>query len=374
MSFNEAVRGTREKLIDAVRIRMRSDTPVAFCMSGGVDSNSLIGIAKRVLNYDVNGFTILNTDNRYEEQDMVDTSVRELGIINHGLPISSENFLDNLRSIVCYQNAPVATISFYLYWLLQRQISKHGYRVSISGTAADELFSGYFDHQLFYMYDVRNDPVQLGRSVANWQRDVAPIVRNPYLQDPYVFINDPFLRKHPYLKNDVYSSYLKQPWHEPFEEKLFRDGLLQNRMVNEIFHETTPVFMHQDDLNAMYHSIENRSPFLDRRLFEFAHSIPTKHLIRDGAAKAVLREAMRGIVPNSILDNKRKVGFNGPIKQMLNLQDPSVYEFLFDDSPIWDIVQKEPILKMVQGGNTANSDSKFIFSFISSKIFLEEFS
>ncbi len=79
MSYEEAVKGTRERLIRSVELRLRADVPLAFCMSGGVDSNSLISIAKRVFNYDVHGFTIVNTDARYEEQDMVDMRGKRAG-------------------------------------------------------------------------------------------------------------------------------------------------------------------------------------------------------------------------------------------------------------------------------------------------------
>lgn len=374
MSFDEAVKRTRELLIESVRIRLRSDVPIAFCMSGGIDSNSLISIARRVLGYDVAGFTILNTDSRYEEQDMIDIGVRELGIQHHAQPVSADNFLEKLKSLVAYHDAPVLTISFYLNWLLQEQIAEQGYKISISGTAADEIFSGYFDHHLLYMHDIRNEKDLLALSIDNWRRDIAPIVRNPFLQDPYAFINKPFERGNAYLGHEKYSSFLTRPWQEPFGEVYFRDGLLQNRMMNEIFHETTPVTMHDEDLNAMYYSVENRSPFLDRNLFEFAHSIPARHLVRDGKAKIILREAMRGIVPDAILDNKRKVGFNAPIDALLAAEGNNMNDYLLQDSPIWEIVKREPIQEMIYNTGLPNSDSKFLFSFLSAKMFMEEFS
>ncbi len=373
MSFEQATARTRELFIRSMELRLRADVPLAFCLSGGIDSNSLISIARRELDYDVHGFTILNKDSRYEEQDMIDVAVNELGVKHHGEPISTDNFLGNLKELVRYQDAPVATISFYLNWLLQEKIAAHKYRISVSGTAADEIFSGYFDHQLFYMHDIKDDPEHLKLSIENWKRDVGPIVRNPLLQDPYAFIERPFERGHAYLGCEKYSSYLVQPWSEPFEEIYYRDGLLQNRMMNEIFHEVTPVVMHQEDLNAMYHSIENRSPFLDRDLFEFAHSIPAKHLVKDGKAKMVLREAMRGIVPDPILDNKRKVGFNAPIHDLLDVDNQEVREEVLKDSPIWDVVRKEPIKEMIENKDSPNSDSKFIFSFLGCKIFLEDY-
>ena len=124
----------------------------------------------------------------------------------------------------------------------------------------------------------------------------------------------------------------------------------------------------------MYFSIENRSPFLDTNLFEFCHSIPVKHLIKDGKAKAVLRESMRGIAPDHILNNKRKVGFNAPILELLNLEDASTEKQLFSDSPIYELVDIKAIKSLLRKKVLPNSDSKFIFSFLSSKIFLEKFS
>ena len=92
------------------------------------------------------------------------------------------------------------------------------------------------------------------------------------------------------------------PWQEAFAEENYSRVPLRNRMNNELFHESVPPILHDDDLNAMYYSIENRSPFLDRRLFEACQRIPTRHLVKDGRAKAVLREAVRGLAPDAVVD------------------------------------------------------------------------
>ena len=78
LSYDDAVDATREAVLASVKLRLRADVPLAFCMSGGIDSNALIATAKRKLNYDVHGFTIVNSDARYEEQDMVQASVQGL--------------------------------------------------------------------------------------------------------------------------------------------------------------------------------------------------------------------------------------------------------------------------------------------------------
>lgn len=373
MSYEDAVKGARERLLRSVELRLRADVPLAFCMSGGVDSNSLISIAKRELGYDVHGFTIVNTDKRYEEQDLVNLVRDELKIKHTSIGLNSQNFLGRLRRLVKYHDAPVYTVSYYVHWLLQKEMANQNYKISISGTAADELHSGYFDHQSFYLYDMHRDGINFEESVANWQREIGPIVRNPFLQDPKVFIKNPFERRHIYLDAEIFKDFLVKDWYEPFFEKMYRyDSVLKNRMLNEIFHEATPLILHEDDMNAMYYSIENRSPFLDRDLFEFCNSIPTKYLIQGGAAKSVLRESMRGIVPNAVLDSKKKVGFNAPINDLLNLEDEVTRNELLADSPIFEHVKYDMIEDLINTRNAPNSKSKFLFSFLSCKMFLEE--
>jgi asparagine synthase (glutamine-hydrolysing) len=374
MSWEQAVEGTRQALIQAVKLRLRADVPLAFCMSGGIDSNALISIAKNVFHYDVHGFTIVNTDERYAEWDLVELAVREQKLRHTAIPIRTQGFLPGLRELVRYHDAPVYTITYYAHWLLMESIARHGYRISVSGTGADELFTGYYDHHNAYLYEVRHDPELFAQSLANWRRHIGRIVRNPLLQNPCCFIDNPEQREHIYLNNHRFASFLRGDYQpEPFREEPYARGLLRRRMLNELFHESVPVILHEDDLNAMYYSIENRSPYLDRHLMEFAYRIPTRHLIRQGRAKAVLREAMRGIVPDPILDNPRKVGFNAPIFDFLDVRDPQVRAYLLDDSPIYRHLRRESIQALLDKPSLPNSESKFLFYFLGCKMFLEEF-
>jgi asparagine synthase (glutamine-hydrolysing) len=251
-------------------------------------------------------------------------------------------------------------------------IAAEGYKVTISGTGADELFTGYYDHHNLYLYEMRQDPARHAAALADWRTHQAGIVRNPFLQDPDLYLKDPTVRDHIYLKSDVFAAWLHEPWHEPFVEVDYGCGLLRNRMLNELFAEAVPVILHEDDLNAMSFSMENRSPFLDRRLFETAYRVPVRHLVQDGRAKAVLRDAMRGIVPDAVLDSRRKIGFNAPILDLLDARDPAVRAALLDDSPIFDLVRKDKIEALLDAPDLENSASKALFSFVNMKMFLEE--
>lgn len=372
MTYADAVARVRDGLVRAVELRLRADVPLAFCMSGGVDSNSLIGIAKNAFDYDVHGFTIMTADARYDESDVLTHAVKELGIRHTEIPVETTGFLGKLRRLVRHHDAPVHTITYFAHWLLMESVAAHGYRIAVSGTGADELFTGYYDHHLAYLAEVRGDAELHARSLAAWEALIRPLVRNPYLRDPELFARDPAFRDHIYLDAADFAAYLRRPWREPFEERCFTPALLRNRMLNELFHETVPAILHEDDLNAMSFSIENRSPFLDRSLFELAYSVPVRHLVRGGRAKAVLRDAVRGLVPDRVLDNPRKVGFNAPIYGFLDVADGDVRAQLLDRSPIFDLVHRERIETLLRKPDLPNSESKFLFYFLNAKLFLEE--
>jgi asparagine synthase (glutamine-hydrolysing) len=374
MSRDEAVVLVRESLMEAVGMRLRSDTPLAFCLSGGVDSNSLLAIASRIHGFDAHCFTIVNTDSRYEEAEMVNRTVTELGVRHTSIPLEKKGFLSRLRDLVMAHDAPVATLTFYLHSLLMRSMADDGYRVVISGTGADELFTGYYDHHLAFFREVRGDEKLHQMALEGWLKRVAPVITNPHLRDPGLFVNNPGFRDHLGGDNPEISSLLCQEWDEAFAEEDYCSDLLRNRMLNELRHETVPLYLHEEDLNAMAVSVENRAPFLDRRLCELCYTIPTRFMIKDGFAKSILRDAMRGIVPDPIVDNPRKVGFNAPILDLLDVEDEAVKAELLADSPLFEIIDRAALAKMLAPAALPNSASKLLFSLVSVKFFLEKFS
>lgn len=373
MTFARAVDETRERMIETVRLHLRGDVPIAFCMSGGVDSNSLIAIAKKVLGYDVHGFTIQLNDERYDERSAVENAVGALGLRHSTVSVSPSGALEGLTELVRQHDAPVYTISYYLHSRLMERMAAAGFKISISGTGADELFSGYYDHYLMHLQAVHGTSHH-DEALADWNRYVRPVVRNPYLSDPDRFVRDPDFRDHIFLRNDDFRQALRVPFTEGFTETRYTDSLMRNRMMNEMFHEGVPVILHEDDLNAMHCSIENRSPYLSRSLFDFCYGIPDQLLIRDGYNKAILRAAMRGIVPDAIIDQRRKYGFNGPTTAFIDVNNAKTRDELLKDSPIFDLLHRQAIVDLFDRGDLMNSDSKFLFYFVNAKIFLEQWS
>lgn len=372
MTLDEAVAATRTELLRAVEMRLRADVPLAFCMSGGVDSNSLISIAKRIFDYDVRCFTIVNTDERYAEQRFIDATVRELGLDHTPIALRKDGFLQGMRELTRYHDAPLFTITWYVHWLLIKSVAEHGFKIVLTGSGADELFSGYYDHHLFYLHAVSQQPELYGPALDNWRTHILPVLRNPLFRDVDGFLANPGQRGYLWAAGADNAKLLTRPYAEDFPEHAFCADHLRNRMLNELFRESVPVILHEDDLNAMYYSLENRSPFLDTGLCEHTLRIPSKHLVRDGCAKAVLRESMRGIVPDAVLDNRTKTGFNAPLPDLLDPADPATRAELLADSPIFDVVRKGAIKDILNTPDGRGAEHPFLFNFISAKFFAEE--
>jgi asparagine synthase (glutamine-hydrolysing) len=373
MTLAEAVEGTRERLLQSMRLRIRSDVPLAFCLSGGVDSSALVSIAAKSLGCRIETFSIIDEDERYNEEDNILATVRDVGCAHQLLRIPQQDVIARLRDLVAYHDAPVATITFYVHSLISEAVHRSGYRVAFSGTSADELFTGYYDHFLLHLHAVRGEP-DYASYLRDWETHIATFVRNPILRDADLYTKDPGFRAHVFDGSEELAGYLLDPFPPRFSEAEFTGDLLRNRMLNELFHEATPVILHEDDLNSMRYSIENRSPYLDTALFDFACSIPARHLIRNGFGKYVLREAVAGILNDAVRLDRRKKGFNASINSMVDFRDPAVRDYLLDPAAtIFELVNRERIASLFELYPVPNHLSKFLFSFINARIFLEEF-
>lgn len=371
ISMNDAIDGARHFLLESVRIRLRSDVPVAFCLSGGVDSASLVSIASKCFNREVSSFSIIDSDERYNEYDNIKATVDDTNCKSVLLELTYAGTLPRLRELIRYHDVPIATITYFIHSMLSEQISKNGYRVSFSGTSADELFTGYYDHFLLHLDVVRNS-AKYKRYLSDWVENIRPFVRNPILKNPDLYRATPDFRDHVFDNSAEFANMLKIPLDEIFTEERFTENLLRNRMMNELFHEATPVILHEDDLNSMFYSIENRSPYLDSRLFDFVYSIPGEYLIQHGFGKYILRESMKGILNDKVRLDRRKKGFNASINSLLDFSDRETRAYLLDPvSPIFDIIDRDQVAGLMDLNPAPNHYSKFLFSFINAKIFLE---
>ena len=372
LSLEDAISGARESLLESVRIRLRADVPLAFCLSGGVDSAAIASIAAKEFNAKVTTFSIIDSDERYNEEDNIMSTVDDLECDHHLISASQQNPLQRLEKLIHYHDAPIATISYYVHSMISESIHKGGYRVSFSGTSADELFTGYYDHFILHLNEMR-DSYDYPKYLEDWSNHIGKFVRNPDLSNPNLYFENPSFRKHVFDASDELKEFFIQPFEEKYTEESYTKNLLRNRMLNELFHEATPLILHEDDLNSMLYSVENRSPYLDTRLQKFAYSIPARHLIKNGYGKYVLRQATKGLLNDQVRLDRRKKGFNASINSIIDLHNSDVQDYILDDrNELFTFIDCEKVRSLLLNDNHPNHFSKFIFNLLNTKIFLEQ--
>ena len=371
MKYPDAVSNTLDLICKSLKLRLRADVPIAFCLSGGVDSSLLASLAKKKLNLDINTFSIYDNDERYNELEnikLINSNLKSNSTIIDITKLKS-NFLKKVEEITLYHDSPLATISYYVHALLTEKISKN-FKVTISGLGADEIFTGYYDHYLSHLATIKKLPCY-NENLSSWKKYVLPLIRNKSFTNPLKYIENPNNRDGIYETVFGLNKFSNTKFNEKFNEKNFCKEILRNRMFNEINYETLPVMLKHDDLNSMYNSIENRSPFLDKDLYNFSLTIPAEHFIKEGFQKKILRDAGNNILDDRVRLTRQKKGFNASLNSCLNFEDQRVKNFLFDKkSPINEFVNVEKMRSEIEFSKLQSYMSKYIFSFISTKIFL----
>jgi asparagine synthase (glutamine-hydrolysing) len=364
----------RKLVIESVGRKLESDVPLAICLSGGVDSSLIAAIAKKDFGVSLNAYTLVSTDARYSEEKNSTLVARYLGLNHTLVEIDKNNFLTRMHKIISYHESPISTSSYYVQNFLMNKIKSDGFKVSLMGTGADEIFTGYYDHHLLYLATVNKvAPEVYKEALSNWNSKIRHLIRNSTYKNSDLYITNPGYRDHVYEGSKIMSKLLINHKPKKFSEELYSKSLMKNRMLNELFHEVIPVILHEDDRNSMMYSIENRSPFLSFNLLSEALSIEDKHFINNGLTKSLLRESFDGYLPKDILYSAKKIGFNASISELCDLESSEFRQFLDDNSMFWDLFHKDRVLEFFNNMGTEDIFNKAAFNLISSKMFCDIF-
>ncbi|WP_213455126.1 asparagine synthase (glutamine-hydrolyzing) [Rhizomonospora bruguierae] len=354
----------REALRDSVRTHLNADVPVGAFLSGGVDSTAVVALAHEV-KPDLQVFSVGFDTDGYSECDLADASARELGVKHTPTVITGADVLGALPRIVWHLDDPLADPSLTPLYFLARTASEH-VTVVLSGEGADELFGGY--------------------TIYREAAAVAPVGRLPHpLQRALRGLTA-------VLPEGVKGrSYLERAT-TPLEQRYYgnarmfdaaeKDTLLRHRQTAPRTEVTAPVYAEAaalDDVSkmqivdmytwlpgdiltkadrmSMAHSLELRVPFLDRRVFEVASRIPSTLRVPAGSktTKYLLREAVRGIVPEPVTD-RRKLGFATPTRVWLRGEMADWADDLLSHSGAGDLIDLEYVRGLLAAHRQGRAD------------------
>jgi asparagine synthase (glutamine-hydrolysing) len=319
-AYVEAVRGL---VVDAVRLRLRSDVPVGACLSGGLDSSSIVSLVARITADDcpatVRAFTVRFPDPGCDEIEyarlVASRSGAHLDVVEPRVDWLQSG--DLLRLVRC-QGEPFPSLSVFAQFCVFRRMREAGVTVALDGQGADELFWGYPWHgaalaaSCLRRGDVRGFLSAATSAVAmqGASRLGTGLLGLPYYNLPRLrLLRDLLSRSGGPLSARVSLAF------DLFSHPSVADTPHTLR-IREIESEPLPAMLRYEDRNSMAFSIESRLPFLDHRLVELVLSCPEDKLLARGWSKYLLRQSMRGYLPEQIRWRRTKLGFAAPTERL----------------------------------------------------------
>ena len=310
----------RALFLDSIKLTARRDVPLGVCLSGGLDSTSIAcALANLGSEHEIRTFTAYYTGKgEVDERPFIDHVLQRYPQIEpHYISPSDTDVAQAIQRIAWLMDAPMPSSSYVSHYFVMQLAGQHGIKVALDGQGSDEIMGGY----MHSMYRVLADEVRGGHigtafadlmahrsrqsySIPKTLSIAAKALLTAVRDEPSLYAME-FARTYPWLMRQAASEY-------PINIGMKSGTRLNAFLHNLIYVTLLPTLLHTEDINAMAFSIESRVPFLDHRLVQLCFSMPNDHKVDRGVTKKVLRAAMRGMVPDPVLDRRDKTGFTTP--------------------------------------------------------------
>ncbi len=376
ISEKQATEELRQRLIESIHLRLEADVPVACYLSGGIDSCSIYGLASALQQSPVSAFTIGFEHKDYDETQIAQSMTSHEGAEHHIITLGAEHLYgENFEKSAWFSERTFYNTLGVAKYLLSRKVNETGLKVVITGEGSDELFAGYpfFKQDLVKVggfADLLGENFDLYKKGSNSLFKGAIMtddhLSHPAFQDVCGFTPSwlqnwmETLRVAEGLLSEEAKEELKD--YDPIAaiaESLDKSQIDGRHPLNKAQYTWIKTMLEGQILNwggdrvDMAHSLETRPAFLDHKLAEFAFHLPPQLLIKNGVEKYILREAVKGVLPE-VLYKREKFPFMAPpahfddnkikaLKKLCDdhLQDQNVKHLgVFDQKKTSDVVKQ----------------------------------
>ncbi|MDR0416966.1 MAG: asparagine synthase (glutamine-hydrolyzing), partial [Propionibacteriaceae bacterium] len=374
-----ATRAYAERLERSVRWRLQSDVPVGTSLSGGLDSSTVAWLISRLMREDAGSTEAVGDRQRVfsavfpgsvnDEERYVDAAVAACGdaLTTHKVKPTADGFKADLADFVRSQEEPVISTGPYAQYKVMEMAAGH-VTVLLDGQGADETMAGYIPYYRVYLRQLRRE----GRW-GDWFREAAGAV------DVFARLVRFDVQDRLRLKRRVDPmGFLKADFRARWRGERFpitRDNL-KRRLIEDLFGNSIPALLRYEDKNTMRFSLEGRVPFLDTDLLRYLFSLDDDAIIRQGWNKRVLRDAVRGHLPDVIARRRNKIGFTTPQEEWFMRLKNSFYQIFlseqFASRPYFD---QPAVLAAFEGyvKGRAAVESMVFWRLINVELWLREF-
>lgn len=351
-----------QALIQAIKLRLRSDVEVGSCLSGGLDSTVIAGLM-RSLNKgsDIKLFSAVFPGEKFDEAIYAQLASKHV----HGnwktVSPTTEEFYKDVRLLNYFQDMPVWSTSTYAQHRVMKLASENGIKVLLDGQGADELFAGYAHHYMA-LWKEQFTFLKVRKTIQDIS-DSKQTVFSPYKQFAKQLIKDTINLGIDYgdyfnLTDNSLAKANPDSVYNHLNTQLKFD--YQNRLKS---------FLKCEDRCSMAFGIESRVPFADDiNLVNLAFSIPGKYKIKRGVSKHLLREAAAKYIPAEIKNRKDKIGFESPLGEWMRLNKKEVLDSIFKES---NYINKETVYRKFD--YLCSQKATFLFRLYSFSVWKEVF-
>jgi asparagine synthase (glutamine-hydrolysing) len=350
LSFKQAAEQVREQFLQNIRLHLRSDVPLGAALSGGIDSSAVVCAMRHLVpDAPIYTFSYIARGSPTSEECWVDRVNAYTGAHGFKVEATGAELAQDLDDLIAAQGEPFGSTSIYAQYRVFKLAKESGITVTLDGQGADELLAGYNGHPSLRMKSLIDGGhyVRAFAFADSWRkwpgRNSSTAIKS---------LGSALLpeRLHGLLKSRMHKERYMPPW---LDIDLLREAGVRlgpsavaygdetkgrsvvGHLASSLQHRGLPELLRHGDRNSMRFSIESRVPFLTIPLADLLLSLPEEYLISQrGETKSVFRAAMRGIVPDDVLDRRDKIGFETPEKVWLLGMSPIVRGWLEEGADV----------------------------------------
>lgn len=361
---NDLIRELRVKLDNAVESQLISDVPVGLFLSGGIDSSAILAFASRHLkNIDV--YSVLYDYNigGKSEINKARLVAKKFGANFNELLVNPSNIVSDLDELIYQYDEPFGDAGSIPLYQLAKECGKEK-KVILQGDGGDEFFAGYRrynilnDFNFWKWVSFFSSPFILGKYKDRMKR-LSYVLAQPEdgklmaqflsqevpYNSPYIVLNTSYRKE--IESKDPFNQY------QVLADKYLNENRVQKMLYTDVEILLPNTFLEKVDKATMKCSIEARVPFLDNELTSFTLALPSRYKVKNGNKKYLLKKALRGIVPDEILDAPKR-GFDVPYVHWLrtDLYNYAMSSFELKSLEKWlDLNELQRLLKIHREGN-----------------------
>jgi asparagine synthase (glutamine-hydrolysing) len=367
VSYAEKTLRFREMFAESIALHMRSDVPVATCLSGGLDSSAIVSeVQQQHPGTSYKSFSIYyDGDGEVDERPFIHKVIEKYPSIDpfYKKP-TDEEVKAEFHNALYHADVPATGSSFISQYFLMKLISENGIKVVLDGQGSDEYLGGYMHSYYRLIADMMrggnfgNAFSTTGEVASNLQlasmkkyAHFAKSMLSSVSAEQKLYAME-YRNYYPFLLND-------KPSQTPFYLTDTPGTKLDSFLYNLMFTTSLPSLLQYEDRNSMAFSIESRVPFLDHRLVEFAFSLRNEDKIKGIETKRILRHSLKNVLPEAIVNRKDKKGFvtpgetkwlRGPLNHLMDINYSNL-SFLRKD-----------LVKSIMGKHSKGDNSKSVLA------------